>query len=301
VNDVLTNVSYVLIEPVVNTKLAGGVASGIQVATPVSMANIYLGAQLVIADPIEAVTVTAVTATTFTAKFANSHSLGAGVMAATFPTGQGVDPLFTQNEMLAYVAQAQNEYLLYVRCVFEAVEETINATQRYYTDPSDAIRIERISTVSANEVVNELWNTSQRSLDLENPNWPADRATFPSTWFQDALQTSQHGYYPLPQTKTTSSLYYSQRGSLTLGLADLLLLPDVFVHYLKYGVLMRCFLKDGEMRDPTRAEYCKKRFDFGVMVGVRFMYAMEAMIQESDTVPKFSPMPIPGAQGGMNG
>lgn len=59
----------------VNTTLGTTIAAGTRTVTPGSMANIYVGQQLVIGGSVsEMVTVTAVTTTTFTAVFAQAHN-----------------------------------------------------------------------------------------------------------------------------------------------------------------------------------------------------------------------------------
>lgn len=68
----------------VNTTFSSGISSGSQVVTPASMANIFVGQSLIInqgGSTRERVTVTAVSATTFTAVFANSHSGGEAIEA----------------------------------------------------------------------------------------------------------------------------------------------------------------------------------------------------------------------------
>jgi len=65
----------------VNTTLGTTIAAGSQTVTPASMIGIYKGLVLSIGGTSENVTVTAVTATTFTATFANAHSASDSVTA----------------------------------------------------------------------------------------------------------------------------------------------------------------------------------------------------------------------------
>src|SRR4051812_22935698 len=97
-NDILQDVSFVLVEPVVSTILdAAPVSQGMSTCTPGSMKGIYPGAMLVVglSDP-EVITVVSVTAATFTANFEFDHPAGDLLRAATFPSGQPDHPLFTQ-------------------------------------------------------------------------------------------------------------------------------------------------------------------------------------------------------------
>jgi hypothetical protein len=75
----ITNVRVVTsVTNAVNTTTSTTITAGAaRVVTPASMARIYVGQRLVIANGAatsESVTVTAVTATTFTADFANGYS-----------------------------------------------------------------------------------------------------------------------------------------------------------------------------------------------------------------------------------
>ncbi|HEY4364343.1 MAG TPA: glycosyl hydrolase family 28-related protein, partial [Bryobacteraceae bacterium] len=61
-------------QTMVNTTVGGSVSTGSQTVTPGNMGFIYVGQRLLIGGTSEAVTVTAKTAATFTATFANAHS-----------------------------------------------------------------------------------------------------------------------------------------------------------------------------------------------------------------------------------
>jgi hypothetical protein len=272
--DALEDVSYVLIEPVVLTQLGTAVsAPGSQAVTPLNLFGIYVGALLIVDfgnANAEVITVTAVAAPTFTATFANTHLSTAPVEAPTFPTGQTDHPLFTQGEMLQYLSDTQNDFLLKTRMVYNEWTVAIAANERYYDQPSDAIRMERVEVQGL-----DLLDTSSVNLDLENANWQADKGTALQKWFQDEIDTAEFGVYPLPVQNDTATIWGSQRGAQTLALTDTFLVPDPFFPILKYGVLTRAYSKDGEQRDPLRAQFFKSRYDFGVNLGQRFMEGVD--------------------------
>src|SRR6267142_1841250 len=90
VEQILEDVSFALIEVVVNTLLGSIVAApGSATVSPSSMVGIYAGAYLLIdvGASQEQITVTAVTSTSFTAVFTKVHSASAVVVGATFPSG----------------------------------------------------------------------------------------------------------------------------------------------------------------------------------------------------------------------
>lgn len=272
--DALEDVSYVLVEPVVNTTLGTAVAApGVAMVTPPNMRGIYIGAQLIVdlgnANQ-EIVTVSVISATTFTANFTAAHLSGAPVEAPTFPTGQTDHPLFNQNEMLQYLADTQNDFLLKTRMVYNEWTVPIAINVRAYAQPSDAIRMERVEVQGL-----DLLDTSSVNLDLMNPSWQFDKGTALSQWFQDELDTAEFGVYPLPQQNDVATIWGSQRGAPTLGLTDTFMIPDPFFPIMKYGVLTRAYSKDGEQRDPLRAEFFKSRYLFGVMLALRFMEGTE--------------------------
>jgi hypothetical protein len=315
-NDVLSDVSLVLIEPLVNTTLNAPVNPGVRTITPPSMNYIYVGALLIAggATP-EVITVSSITATTFTTSFVNSHLGSDTLIGATFPSGQTDAPLFTQSEMIAYLTDVQNDFLLKTRILYGIATQSTIVGKRFYAQPATAIRLERIASlidqstsgygtgpygnfpyggggVSGGQST-DLYETSQSNLDLMNPLWSQKQGS-PQEWFRDQIDTAMFGVYPLPSAIYPLEQWYSLRG-VTSGntLNTLLLVPDIFGHYMKYGTLARCFSKDGEMRDPKRADYCKKRFDLGVILALKFMTGAGLNMDKGfKGNPDFSPMPV---------
>lgn len=83
----------------VNTTVAAGIAAGTRTVTPASMSRIYVGQQLVIdsgAAVGEVVTVTAITATTFTAVYVNAHGAAFTVQGHVIYADEIVSHLISQ-------------------------------------------------------------------------------------------------------------------------------------------------------------------------------------------------------------
>ena len=300
VNDILSDVSYVLIEPLVNTLLGTMIPGGpgAQTITPGSMAWIYPGALLIVdaGGNQEVIEVLTTTATTFTAVFMNMHSATAPLFAATFPSGQTDAPLFTQQEMIGYLTEVQNDFLLKVRPLYAITNQNTTTNIRYYAQPSTCIRLERIAgpvNLQPPVVITDLYETSQSSLDLSDPNWQSKQGP-PQQWFRDQIDTGMFGFYPMPSSIISMELWYSIRGTTSGTMLNaLLLVPDIFGHAMKYGVLARAFSKDGEYRDPRRADYCKRRYDMIVFLGIKFMEGAGVNFpQAAAGDPEFSPMPV---------
>lgn len=294
--DILSDVSYVLLEQYVDTTMGTAVvAPGSLTVAPGSMVGIYVGAILVVGRGtanVEAVTVTAVGPTTFTAVYVNTHLSTDSLNGATFSSG-----LFTQAEMLEYLYNTENEFLLKVRPVFaQATQALTNA--RYYPQPTDAIRIERISSSG------KAWqDTSQLSLDMDHANWQADhQSNDPTAWFQDEIGLTQFSVWPLIDIGgLVAKIWYSQKNTnANMTFLTAFITPDIFTMYLKYGVLARVFSKDGEQRDDLRAKFCAKRFEFGVMLARMFLFASETLATEMEEdqgqMKRFAPMMIGGGK-----
>ena len=300
-NDILEDVSLHLIETVVDTSIALAVSSGSQTVIPGSMKGIYAGANLIIARGganEEVVTVASITSADFTATFANSHTAGVAVNGATFSSGQTNHPLFTQAEMLGYLEDAQNDFLMNVRPVYNTDTKAISNGVRYYTQPAKAIRLESIAISGGSK--KQLHNVSQSELDMEDPSWMSSvsPSPLPTKWFQDQINNERYGFKSLPQVNETAELWFSEKETVSLVLNTTLLLPDVFTHYLKYRVLEMAWSKDGEQRDPQRAEYCNRRYRMGLFVGKKFL---EGIVVEpahrQRSIGRPAPMAIPAGVG----
>jgi len=148
VNDVLMEASLQMSQPICYTSFTAPVFAGISVATVGSISNMYVGAQLVVGfgtANVEAITISALGAGTFTALFVNSHALGEMVTGAVFASQAGTDPLFSTDELLRYLSCAQNEFLMKVACIFGVFEQTVAMDELYQATPPTAIEINHIS------------------------------------------------------------------------------------------------------------------------------------------------------------
>lgn len=278
-NDVLTDISYVLVEPVVSTKLGTVVAAGTHTVTPASMASIYVGAMVIVGtgSAEEVVTVTAATGTTFTAVFAFAHAATDAVIGATFPVGQPDNPFFTQAEMLSYLTSAENNYLTEVPLIYNRAAQAFISGQTAQPIPADCVEMERVAVNGY-----ALYEQGQTSLDLLNYRWNAAGFNNPETWHQDRVNFQTYGVQPVPGNAFSADVIYVQREAGTLALNEGFLLPDPFLTYVKYGTLAWAFDKDGEMRDITRAKYCLQRVEMGVKIGLKYYENVVAQAPTGD-------------------
>jgi hypothetical protein len=219
---------------------------------------------------IEVVTVISVTSGTFTADFANAHLITDPIYGATFPSGQPNTPLWSQTEMLNYLVDVQNDFLAAVRPVYAIGTQTLSVGISTYPNPSNAIRVERISINGA-----ELWNVTQTDIDWQggySPRAPQQ----PQNWYQDKVGAFNFAVDPIPQTGMTARLFYSQSGSTSLGLLSTLTVPDLFWPALCWGVLGNCYSKDGEVKDLSRSAYCQHKAVFWQLLASKFIDGLEA-------------------------
>lgn len=160
VADLLVEISSHLVEPYLVTPLTAPVlaapAPGPSTVIPITAAlplttYLYPGALVVLGwqsglSTTEVVTVISVFAAYFVANTTAAHSPGEQVLCPTFPTQQPTDPIFTQSEIVGYIAQAQNEFLTKVPLIFQLFPlQSLSVGQTYQTLPPTAIELERVA------------------------------------------------------------------------------------------------------------------------------------------------------------
>jgi hypothetical protein len=281
-NDLLTEISFVLVEQLVQTTLGTAVAgAGIFTITPPNMSYIYNGAQLIVGagDTQETITVSGVTPTTFAATFQFAHAGTEALYGATFPTCQTDNEFFDQTEVLNYLAEAENSYLMRVPAIMKVATVAFPSQKKVQPMPDDSIEIERVALEGVDTFGNPtrcpLWEEAVRNYDALTYRWEVTPPGNPRFWYQDRSGYREFGIGPsVPLNAVALETIYSQRDSPSLLLTDGFLLPDPLLHYVKYGAMATMFNKDGEQRDPARAKYCQQRFDMGVKIGTQFYDAV---------------------------
>lgn len=293
-NTLLELVSSRLIEKVVSTTLTSAVAApGVASPNVGSTKSMYVGALILVGagGTREVVSVTTVlSATQFTATFAFAHSIGEAIVGATFSSGAPSHALWSQSEALSALAETQNQFLLETRAIYSTAPETVLASQREYTKPSTAIRIEHIHLDNS-----ALRYISQAELDLSQRTWPANNGQPPREWFEDRLDPNKYGYDRIPQVGGSAELWFSQRGPTTLALDTAMTGPDAFVRWVwpayRWGTLSRLLSKSGEGADPNRAKYSQRRFEMWVALIQRWVGDLQVI--PLDQVNKFPTFALP--------
>lgn len=282
VNDILEAVSRALVEKTMNSTLAGSISSGTQSPLIVDPA-IYVGAMLIVGYGTanqEIITVTAIGTSGFTATFAKNHNGGEVIKGCTFPSGQvnqynssnissgaTVAPLFTQAEILDYVRVVQADFLERTRHIYNVATVNFLTGNPMASVPADCIRVERADIGGT-----FLWPVSRTELDLSGTSAPSQG---PTSWYQDKLDTGKIGINQTPPVNLAVEVIYSQKNTATPLLTDALFVNDIFWPALKYGVLEKCFNKEGETRDPRKAAICAKKYGRWVQFGQMLMGAIQ--------------------------
>lgn len=351
-----------LLQPILSLPLLVPVSPGSpptpQTAELADTSALYPGALIAVGvGTLDAEVVTVIAVTTagsppgpaFTALFLNPHAAGDPVESATFPIQSASgDQLFTQSEILGYVARAQNEFLAAVPHVYELTENTVTVGQIRQTAPANMIEIARLASVAENVAISTLsrvsgtvtatsadphgltvgepfsifgaadsefdgafvvdtvpsstawtyaqptlpdasttggnaglwsraWPVSQEQLSFQDPTWRSQYITGIESWFEDRQGLYGYGVNGLPGSNFPVQLLCSIRDDATLSLLDGFLVPDPFLHAVKYKALEYCWSKDGEMQDARRAVYCRSRYDRVVLAVARWLHGAGGM------------------------
>lgn len=265
-NDILTDISFRLLEPVVKTVFYDDVMAGEQTILTADP-SIYVGAQLlcgVMGVSAEVVTVTAsVPDTSFTAIFVNNHQGGEPIVGATFPVQQAAgDQFFNQMEMLTYLSDQVNDFLVACPLVYNiSTAVTFGPTQQIAALPADCMTPARVGVASY-----PLRETSQSNLDGYNYRWNSAALATPQAYYRDKIGVQNLGIWPRQANTVPTEIVYTQRGSQLMGLGDGFLLPDPYLVIIKYGVLARAYSKDGSQQAPAIAKLFAQKYENGVKV-----------------------------------
>lgn len=280
--NILEDVSSQLFEPIFSMALAAAVGPGwVIIATPTT-GYLYVGAQLVVGSvgsaSLEVVTVgQVVDGTSFQVKLANAHGAGELIYGATFPVQNTAgDYFFTQSEMLTYLANAMNDFLVECPLAYVTdVELTLGPSEESTALPDDCMQPARVSNKGRS-----LRETSQANLDAIVPNWPNQAMAPPQAYFRDKIGTGNIGIWPRQADTTELELIYQQRGPQVMGLADGFILPDPFLIYIKARLLSYAYSKDGEQKSPGMAKFFDQRYHAGLQITKVFIEAVMSQDQQ---------------------
>lgn len=120
-----------------------------------------------------------------------------------------------------------------------------------------------------------IYETTQAELSMANRNWRNTFVNVPTSYFEDRSGLYMFGVGGKPSSNFPVELLMGIRDTDTLDLLSGFLVPDSAVFILKYGALSFALSKDGVQQDPTRAAYCRQRFERGIASVNRYIRGYE--------------------------
>jgi len=274
VANVLSDVSYALIQNPVNTVAqTGGIAKGSTTVLTYDP-GMYVGAQVLVGTTgvdLEVVTITAVNpGVSFTATFSLPHAAGAAIYGPTFPVRQPFDPLVTQAEALAYISTAYSDFLTEVPLLYEIAENiTVSYTMQNAALPPTSMFPVRVAAFKY-----PLRETSIPNLETYDFRWNVQSADTPRAYFRNDNPLQTLGVFPRCNNEVPLEVVYAARGPQLFGLADGFGLPDPFLPIVKWRVLEFMYSKDGEIRQPGLAKFYASRYAFGCKMAQMILSAV---------------------------
>lgn len=159
----------------INTTLGTAIAAGTRTVTPGSMARISVGQRLIIGGAVsEAITVIAVTSTTFTAVFAQAHVGGDTVQAFVVYADEIVSDLVTS------VSATNSTQLLSSAALIQS--PALDLSDEVYEDASMSAILDRLAGLGDNQTTPREWEwgVQEKQALYFRPQSSADR-----TWYID--------------------------------------------------------------------------------------------------------------------
>lgn len=121
-------------------------------------------------------------------------------------------------------------------------------------------------------LLTRLYEVTQNELTMQDPQWFFNNPEpVPTAWYEDRSGVYGWGIAGLPQSNFTAEVLASIRGPEFMALTDILLVPGIMCHLIKYKAMQYALDKDGEQRQPMFARYCQQRFDRGIMIVDRYL------------------------------
>jgi hypothetical protein len=188
----------------------------------------------------------------------------AGDGGATWPSG-----MWTQAEVLSYLNQRQNRFLLETGIRWTHAEVAVTAAQSNQAAPTDWIATILLAYKSAAGLYRELPRMDALELDLEVASWPGASSATPRGYYETDGDTLTTYIAPIP-TEVGAALerYYVALGTTLTAAGVNFSVPDEFVPTIKYGCLAEMFLKLGPgAQNLVLVELCEARWQEGVEMG----------------------------------
>lgn len=149
-----------------------------------------------------------------------------------------------------------------------AVANVVNPTSFTYPQPL----ANSSSTGGFLGLWSRMYEESQEEITYAaHRDWSTAFSLTPTSWFEDRAGVYRWGTGAKPDSNYPVELLCSIRDSDTLLLTDGFLVPDMLLHYIKYKTLEYAWSKDGVQMNQAMSQYCRMRFDSGVLAANRWL------------------------------
>lgn len=181
--------------------------------------------------------------------------------------------LWTLEEWVDAFNSAQDEFLKMTDVVVTPEDDVAFTPNNTRHDlPQGVVSIVQAQFKDASGAYTELDREEFLTLDSFDTDWEEDAASSPRFYFDGEIQQNVIGTAPRCSSPGTLNLFVVEvpSGNSRLYLDDSLadatfVVPDEFIRPIKWRAMEILLRKPGRAFDPARADYCRQRFEEGVL------------------------------------
>jgi len=177
-------------------------------------------------------------------------------------TWKGTD-MFTLDELAKALERRRNQFLAETACVLTRTTPVIGAPAGGRFALTDSVvDVRRLSLLDPLGVHHHLWRTDEYAMTAFTQGQWAVTPVPPYAYSVMATQPVQVQIAPVPNDTYTADLITVNSGATfapAIG-ATLVGVPDDLSCAIRWGALADLLGKDGQARDPARAQFCEKEY-----------------------------------------
>jgi hypothetical protein len=183
------------------------------------------------------------------------------MLEAVIDDGQTWD-LWTAEEVRQYFNQRTAQFLREAELLYTRSTTTVTAGTTSVNLPADLISLIR-AVWNSGSARTPLFPIDSRQLDAGRVGWQNESGT-PQFRMMEPQELLKIRLTPTPNANGTIEWLYVAAPEQIQATCSSLVLPNLFVPYVKWGVIADMLKKEGEANDPERAEYAEARFQEGI-------------------------------------
>jgi hypothetical protein len=199
----------------------------------------------------------------------------------TWSTVAGQTDQFVLADATAALQQRRNDFLLKTGCVvgYTASVPVGAPTISQVLLPDTVIDVRRLDWLKTG-LYSLVRRRDEWAANAWNPGWQAGSASPPTSYSAILTNPVQVQFIP-PATSAPTAvgmLAVSSGPALNPAAGVLMSVPDDLTPWVKWGAMCDMLGKDGQARDPERAEYCEQRYQEGLQVAAALCSVEQALI-----------------------